>query len=145
MSSNNIPPGFQDVGYSPYGRLIGPLYYKRESSSDGAVLGWVGIPLEERHIGGNQRGHGGLLLTILDEAMGMSAALARNDAPVVTVSLQTSFLAATLPGKFLQATAKVTHATKSLAFVEGQAWCGDTLVGTGNGVWKYLHLPASSG
>lgn len=138
MDNPVIPPGFEDVGFGPYSRLIGPILYKRELREDGPPIGWVGIPLEERHIGGNQRGHGGLLLTILDEAMGMNAALARNEAPVVTVSLQTSFIAATIPGQFLMATAKVTHATRSMAFVEGQAWCGDTLVGTGNGVWKYL-------
>lgn len=142
MSSITIPEGFEDVGYGPFSRLIGPIYYKRESRGDGPPIGWVGIALEDRHIGGNQRGHGGLLLTLLDEAMGMNAALARNEAPVVTVSLQISFLAATIPGQFLMATARVSHTTRSMAFVEGQAWCGDTLVGTGNGVWKYLHRPA---
>ena len=57
--------------------------------------------------------------------------------------MQTSFIAATEVGKFLMATATVTHTTSSLAFVEGKAWCGDTLVGTANGVWKYLRVPAA--
>lgn len=143
MSDPNpdIPEGFK-AGKGPYSQLIGPLVYKRdEIGPDGSRIGWVGVMLKDHHIGGNNRGHGGLLLTILDEAMGMNAAINRDFTPVVTVSMTTSFLAATLPGHFLKATAKVTHSTKSLAFVEGQAWCGDTLVGTAHGVWKYLRKP----
>lgn len=132
-----IPEGFRE-GKGPYSRHIGPLVYKREQAADGTFLGTVGVLLKDIHIGGNNRGHGGLLLTLLDEAMGMNAAINRDDSPVVTVSMTTSFLAATLPGHFLKATAVVTHSTRSLAFVEGKAWCGDTLVGTANGVWKYL-------
>lgn len=139
----DIPEGFKE-GKGPYSRLIGPLVYKRdEIAADGSRIGWVGVMLKDHHIGGNNRGHGGLLLTLLDEAMGMNAAINRDYTPVVTVSMTTSFLAATLPGNFLKATGRITHATKSLAFVEGQAWCGDTLVGTATGVWKYLRKPES--
>lgn len=138
--SEDIPEGFKE-GKGPYSRHIGPLLYKREFAEDGSRIGWVGVMLQEHHIGGNNRGHGGLLLTLLDEAMGMNAAMHRDYTPVVTVSMTTSFIAGTLPGYFLKATATVTHATKSMAFVEGRAWCGDTLVGTANGVWKYLKKP----
>lgn len=136
----DIPDGFKE-GKGPYSRHIGPLVYKREVDDNGRHHGTVGVMLKAHHIGGNNRGHGGLLLTLLDEAMGMNAAMYRDYTPVVTVSLTTSFLAATLPGHFLSATATVTHTTKSMAFVEGKAWCGDTLVGTANGVWKYLKKP----
>lgn len=137
---DDIPEGF-NPGKGPYSQHIGPLVYKRETDVNGKRTGWVGVLLKDHHIGGNNRGHGGLLLTLLDEAMGMNAALHRDLTPVVTVSMQTSFLAATLPGFFLKATATVTHSTTSMAFVEGKAWCGDTLVGTANGVWKYLRKP----
>lgn len=140
-TDNDIPEGYKE-GKGPYSRHIGPLLYKRELDENGTPAGWVGVMLKEHHIGGNNRGHGGLLLTLLDEAMGMSATIYRDYTPVVTVSMQTSFLAATLPGNFLKATGTVTHTTASMAFVEGKAWCGDTLVGTANGVWKYLKKPA---
>ena len=35
------------------------------------------------------------------------------------------------------ATSKVER-SKSMAFMAGKAWCGDVLVGSANGVWKYL-------
>ncbi|MCG8670580.1 MAG: PaaI family thioesterase [Pseudomonadales bacterium] len=144
MSEVIIPEGFVEARYAPFSTHVGPFHYKRETNEDGSVSGWVGLPLKDHHIGGNQRGHGGLLLTLLDEAMGMTAAINKDEAPVVTLSMQTSFLAATLPGEFLMAVGKATKITNSVAFIEGQAWCGDTLVGTANGVWKFLNKPKQS-
>ncbi len=132
------PEGFEP-GRSPYGKLIGPLLYRRDTDAEGRRKGIVGINLKEHHIGGNGRGHGGLLLTLLDEAMGMNAYLQKDGVPTVTVSMSVNFIAATLPGEFLYATAEVTQITKTLAFMEGKAFCGGKLVGTGSGVWKYLH------
>lgn len=137
-----IPEGFRPPKRNaPFGQHAGPFVYKRTQHEDGRMTGEVGVFLEPHHVGGNNRGHGGLLLTILDEAMGMNAALARNSTPVVTVSMQTNFIAATEVGKFLRGEATVSQTTSSLAFMEGRAWCGDTLVGTASGVWKYLRLP----
>ena len=137
-----IPEGFVQGNFTPFSTHIGPLYYRREDKPDGGCIGWVGMPFQDQHVGGNNRGHGGVLLTLLDEALGMNAAIhTGKDVPVVTLSLQTSFIAATTPGHFLMATGTVTHASNSVAFVEGKAWCGDTLVGTANGVWKYLKPP----
>ncbi len=134
----SIPEGFEAHSFVPFSTHAGPMLYKREINTQGIETGWVGVLLTEKHVGGNNRGHGGLLLTVLDEAMGMNASFYRNHTPVVTLSLTTSFIAPTIAGEFLKATATVSHASKSVAFVEGKAWCGDTLVGTANGVWKYL-------
>ncbi|HET8705090.1 MAG TPA: PaaI family thioesterase [Pseudomonadales bacterium] len=135
-----IPEGFGE-GKGPYSRHIGPLLYKRDTLPDGRVQGWVGILVQPHHVGANDRGHGGLMLTLLDEALGMNAALARNRTPVVTVSMQTNFIGATLPGEFLVATGYVQQLTTTMAFMEGKAWCGDRLVGTASGVWKFLRKP----
>lgn len=134
MSDSIVPEGFIADGPSPYSNHIGPFYYKREEKGPS----WVGIPLQDHHVGGNNRAHGGLLLTILDEAMGINAAFYRDRTPVVTVSLQTNFIGPMLNGNFLMATAEITHATKTMAFVEGKAWCGEELVGSASGVFKYL-------
>lgn len=138
MADIQIPEGFIEGNFTKFSTHIGPLHYKREVNDQGSNVGWVGLPFSDIHVGGNNRGHGGVLLTLLDEAMGMNASIYKGEVPVVTLSMQTSFIAATEPGHFLYATGVVTHATNSVAFVEGKAWCGDTLVGTANGVWKYL-------
>ena len=66
----------------------------------------------------NQMGvaHGGLLMTLLDVAMG-SAARAHADANVMTVDMQTAFLAPAR-GK-LVGEGRVVRAGRSLVFVEG--------------------------
>lgn len=133
-----VPEGFEPNTIGPYSSLIGPLMYKRFTDEQGRLRGEVGLLLEPRHIGGNGRGHGGLLLTLLDEAMGMNAYL-QKEVPTVTVSMTSNFIGATVPGQFLYATAEIVQLTSTLAFMEGKAYCGGKLVGTGNGVWKYLH------
>ncbi|MCG8314541.1 MAG: PaaI family thioesterase [Pseudomonadales bacterium] len=138
MSNIEIPEGFEKGSIAPFSNHIGPFYYKRAVSETGIQYGEVGIPLTDVHIGGNNRGHGGVLLTIFDEVMGMNAVLYRDGTPVVTVSLTTSFIAATKPGFFLRATATITDTTTSSAFVDAKAWCGETLVGSAHGVWRYL-------
>lgn len=136
---SNIPEGFTQSGFAPYSEHCGPILYKRDTDTNGNPVGWAGVLLQPHHIGGNNRGHGGLLMTLLDEALGMNACLHRNMQPAVTVSLNTQFFAPLLVGEFLKANAVVTHSTRSMAFMEGQAWCGDTLVGRATGVWKYLN------
>ncbi len=134
-----VPEGFVANNIGPYSSLIGPLMYRHYIDAQGRNRGEVGLLLEQRHIGGNGRGHGGLLLTLLDEAMGMDAYLQKDRVPTVTVSMNTNFIGATVPGQFLYATAEIIQITSTLAFMEGKAYCGGKLVGTGSGVWKYLH------
>ena len=136
--TDQIPDDFNLPGFAPFSALIGPVKYKTSTDENGKLQGSGGLIVKESHIGGNNRGHGGVMLTLLDEAMGMTAALQNNGMSVVTISLQTNFIAATIPGKFLYATGTITKKTSTMAFVEGKAWCGDTLVGNATGIWKYL-------
>lgn len=140
MKPTGIPDGFDISGIGPYSDHCGPLYYRHEKDAEGKTIGSVGLLLQPYHVGGNDRAHGGLLMTLLDEALGMNASLHRDLQPAVTVSMTTQFFAPMLIGQFLYATASVTKATRSLAFMQGQAWCGETLVGTANGVWKYIKM-----
>lgn len=141
---SDIPEGFDSSGFAAYSDHCGPILYKREQLEDGSIRGWAGVLLQEHHIGGNNRGHGGLLMTLLDEALGMNACISRNMQPAVTVSMNTQFYAPMAAGSFLQAYGKVTRSTRSMAFMAGEAWCGDVLVGSATGVWKYLAVKPQS-
>lgn len=134
-----IPEGFETRTLGPYSTLIGPLMYRNRTDEQGRPCCDVGLVLEDRHIGGNNRGHGGLMLTLLDETMGMTAFLQRGNAPTVTVSLSSHFIGALVPGQFVYARAKIIQITSTLAFIDGEAFSGDKRVGTASGVWKYLH------
>ena len=124
MTDTLIPRGFDTTGIAPYSDLCGPLLYKYEKNTEGKTIGSVGLVLGAKHVGGNDRAHGGLLMTLLDEALGMNACLHRDLQPAVTVSMNTQFFAPMLIGQFLYATAIVTHSTRSLAFMQGQAQIG---------------------
>ena len=144
MTENKIPDGFTVGTFGPYSQHCGPLMYKQELSSEGNIIkGWVGLLLEEKHVGGNNRGHGGLLMTLLDEVMGMNACFHRDLQPCVTVSMQTQFFAPMEIGEFIWAEAHITHSTATLAFVEGKAWINDKLIGNANGTWKYIKRHSS--
>lgn len=139
MSESKIPEGFTVGEYGPYSQRCGPLMYKQECNEDGKIVeGWVGLLLQPHHVGGNNRGHGGLLMTILDEVMGMNACFHRDMQACVTVSMQTQFFAPLEIGEFIWAEAIVTHSTATMAFMEGKAWINGKLIGNANGTWKYI-------
>lgn len=68
----------------------------------------VGLSVDEhKHTNINKRLHGGLLMTLMDNATGIAgASLGKR---VVTVSMTIDFIAAGLPGSNIEATAVVTH------------------------------------
>jgi uncharacterized protein (TIGR00369 family) len=92
------------------------------------------VTVEPHHA--NQMGvaHGGLIVTLLDVAMG-SAARSVADANVVTVDLQTAFMA---PARGrLSGEGTVVRAGRSLIFVEGEVRdAGGQLVAKASSVFK---------
>jgi len=113
--------------------LVGPFWAKREGQ------GWAyGFLAEPRH--GNAHGmiHGGMLVTFLDQILGMTSWEAAGRAPVVTIQLNTHFVAAARAGEFLEARGEAVRATKSVVFVRGEITTGGRVVATADGVWKRL-------
>ncbi|MDE2578711.1 MAG: PaaI family thioesterase [Hyphomicrobiales bacterium] len=97
------------------------------------------VTIEPHHA--NQMGvaHGGLLMTLLDVAMGSAARLAAG-ANVITVDLQTAFLAPAA-GR-LAGRGRVVRAGKSLLFVEGEVTdAAGELVARGSSVFKTAAPP----
>jgi uncharacterized protein (TIGR00369 family) len=92
------------------------------------------VTLEPHHA--NQMGvaHGGLVMTLLDVAMG-SAARTHADANVVTVDMQTAFVA---PARGrISGEGKVVKAGRSLVFVEGEVRdAAGELLAKGSSVFK---------
>nr|WP_280854852.1 PaaI family thioesterase [Pararoseomonas indoligenes] len=82
--------------------------------------------------------HGGLLMTMLDNTMGLTAWNATGQKPSVTMQLNTHFVAAAHPGEFLEARGEVVRLAKSVIFLRGQLTVGDRLVAAADGIWKVL-------
>lgn len=137
----SVPADFElTTAHSRFGRHVGP-YYMAERSEDGSgPRHWTGLKVDERHGGRGEYGHGGMLMALLDEAMGRAASRAAGSV-CVTVSMQTSFCAAFRIGDFLRASATVTRRGQSLVFVDAQILAGDSLIATATGVWKQTDQP----
>lgn len=129
----SIPDGYErHARRSPLTDPWEPLYARTSDSA-------VNLAVEIRDVHCNSRGtaHGGLLATLADNAMGLSAiAVARSAgaAPqgIVTINLSLDFLDAAKPGEWLRVEPTVLRAGRTLAFVECRLRCGERLVARGN-------------
>jgi acyl-coenzyme A thioesterase PaaI-like protein len=82
--------------------------------------------------------HGGMLMTFADHCLGLYVWEASNRAPNVTIQFNMHFLAAVMPGDFVELHGEVTRATRGLVFVRGILKVGERDVAAVDGVWRIL-------
>ncbi len=133
MDATSMPAGFLPCATPDglFAEMVGPLYVREEET--GTIFGFR---VHARH--GNLHGtmHGGMLMTLADQVLGMTVMDAVGDVPVVTVSLNTEFVAAAFPGDWLVGRAEIVRKTRSLIFVRGTICREDDIVLSAAGVWK---------
>jgi uncharacterized protein (TIGR00369 family) len=114
-----------------FGKLLGTLYRRREG-------GGFAFRVEARH--GNVRGaiHGGMLMTMADQVLGLTVQQAIGGGPTATISLNCDFVSSAKPGDLIEGTAEVTRITSSIVFVQGRLACGGRLILSAAGLWKRL-------
>ena len=56
----------------------------------------------------------------------------------LTIRMNSDFLSSARPGEWLEGTARVTRATKSVAFCEAELYVGDRAVMKATGVFKLM-------
>ncbi len=135
-SRTAIPDNFVTTQHTPdFSNYIGPFYLSTEK---GVVK--TGLKLVKHHGGGPDRGHGGVTMTLLDEAMGRAASRACGNL-CVTISMSTNFISSTRIDDFIIASAKVTRHGRSIIFVDGELHAGDKLLGTATGTWMNTGEP----
>ena len=146
IPEDDIPDGYApcstpDGTFGPY---LGQLYQHRDGSS-------YAFRVREHH--NNARGvtHGGLLMTLADQILGLTVQHALEGAYAATVNLNCNFVASAAPGDLVEGSAQVTRVTRSIVFVQGTLHCGERLILTASGLWKRLdprlagQHPASAG
>jgi uncharacterized protein (TIGR00369 family) len=120
------PSAFPGEGpASPFIELIGG---ELEEWREGYVR--LGLDLKPHHTNPNGVMHGGVVTTLMDEALGGVIASVRGmdvmmAAPHSTVEMNVSFLAACRPGDRLLVEGRVLRLGKSIAFGEAEAYRGD--------------------
>ena len=82
--------------------------------------------------------HGGILVAFADHTLGCYVDAAAQGAPTVTIQLNTHFLAAVVPGEFVELRGEVTRTTGSMVFVRGIIAVGERDVVAVDGIWRYF-------
>ncbi|HWD26261.1 MAG TPA: PaaI family thioesterase [Rhizomicrobium sp.] len=129
-----LPEGFVETKLlDPFERHVGPIYERIENGAKR-----FGLRIDARHV--NMRGivHGGMLMTFADAALGQAAWDATDRADVVTLNMQSQFLAAAKEGDWLEVAPVVTRKTRSLLFLRGDFTVEGAAVFAVSSVWKIL-------
>ena len=130
---DNPPAGYvPSTSRGPYTTHNGPFYHK--VTEDGF---WHGVRVKKRHC--NSRGitHGGMLMAFADGLLG-TAVWRETQMVALTVRMNSDFLSSARPGDWLEGTARVTRATKSVAFCEAELFVGSRPVLKASGVFKIM-------
>jgi uncharacterized protein (TIGR00369 family) len=112
---------------------LGPLWSRREGDE------WAyGVIAGDAHVNVTGVIHGGMLVSLADQAMSMVVWEAMERMPCVTIQLDTQFLSAARPGDFIQARSRVIRKTRSLVFVQGTLEVDGEAVLAATGIWKAM-------
>ena len=95
------PPGFEPLfRSSPFLETVGPFFYRKEP--DGTFV--VAVRVLPKHANARGSAHGGLLLTLLDIALGYRAAFSQDPpAALTTASISADFVGSPKLGDWVEA------------------------------------------
>jgi acyl-coenzyme A thioesterase PaaI-like protein len=134
MSAIVAPPGFRETKLiDPFEIFVGPIFEKGEKGSK-----IFAFTVEERHT--NLRGvtHGGMLMTFADLSLGAAVWDMTDNAPCVTMNMQTQFQRSSSIGDFVEVCPQITQRTRTVIFARGDFMVGGEIVMTASSVWKLL-------
>lgn len=128
-----MPPGYEPctMDDGEFGRAQGRLHWSPDHKR-------FAFRVENRHRNENGVVHGGMLMTLADQVLGLTVVQALGNNPAATVSLNCDFIDGALAGDLIEGEAKVTRITRSVVFVQGQLFCGDRILLNASGLWKRL-------
>ena len=131
--TGTTPPGFvPSQGRGVFTTHNGPIFHKVEGERF-----WHGFHALARHCNGHGIVHGGWLSSFADGLLG-TAVWRATQARSVTLRLNVDFLGMVRPGEWVEGTATVTRATRSLAFARAAITCDGRAVLTAEGVFKLM-------
>ena len=141
MSAADTPPdGFvRSSDRGPFTSHNGPFFYRLAKT--GAEQAFFA---ESRHCNSMSLLHGGMLAAFLDGLLAAAVAIETKAVPV-TVHLSVDYLGMGRAGDWVIGDARVTRATKELAFVEGRATAKGRDLARATAVFKLMRRTARTG
>lgn len=127
------PPGFEPLfRTSPFLDLVGPFFHRK--LADGTFV--VGLRILPKHANARGTAHGGLLLTLLDIAIGYRTASSQEPpAALTTASVTADFAGAPKVGEWVEAHVDVQKVGGRLAFASAFLVVGGERVVRGSAVF----------
>ncbi len=121
------------VNHTAFGDLVGPIW--RREDGERPRFGFVVAP---KHLNRAGNLHGGMLMTVADQSMAMTARLATGGKRHATIELNIQFVGGVKLGEFVESHPEVVRATRSVVFMQAKMFVGTRVVVTTNGIWKIL-------
>ena len=113
---------------------IGPLWSRQVDET------WeYGLHVEPHHTNPLGIAHGGMLMTLMDQAISMIAWSEAGRKPCATVQLDSHFLSPAKAGDFIVARTEVSRKSMSLIFMRGVLRVDEKEIMTAQGMMKILH------
>ena len=133
-----VPEGYEPFPVAGgFEALVGPLYLRRLA---GVVR--LGFRVADKHLNPRQTLHGGMMMTLIDDAIAMAVGMETASAAMATVSLNGDFLGAAKSDEWIEAEGDVVRRTRELVFTRGTIFCGERTLFTASGVWKIFESGA---
>lgn len=129
-----IPADYESLEQSGYLGWLDGIWIRRHADRADTLL----LPLEH-HANPNGYVHGGVILSLLDYTLGVTAELAlpeASDMHPTTVSLTTHFIGGADGRHLIHGSAEVLRRTRSFSFVEGRLTSGGAVIATATAVFK---------
>lgn len=126
-----IANGWQLVRPSAFVNLIGPFYQRRD---EGRIR--FCFRVQPKHDNTQGRPHGGMILSFLDEALGLSAHFVRPQETFFTIGFDCQLIGGSVIGDLVVAETQVISATRTLMFIRGDCRVGDRVIASASGTWK---------
>ncbi|MGH6670561.1 MAG: PaaI family thioesterase [Xanthobacteraceae bacterium] len=121
------------VNHTAFGDLVGPIWRREQNGQP--RFGFVVAP---KHLNRAGNLHGGMLMTVADQSMAMTARQATGGKPHATIELNIQFVGGVKLGEFVESHPEVVRVTRSVVFMQAKMFVGKRMVVTTNGIWKIL-------
>ena len=111
-----------------FGEVVGPIWRHGDAR--------FGFVVEHKHLNFADIVHGGMLTTLADQAMGMTALRASGNKPHATIELNIQFVGAVRLGEFVEAHCEVVRLARAIIFMQCKLLVGTRPVANATGIWK---------